>query len=142
MSGVIRVAIGVLTKICTDNVRVLIARRRDNGVLGGYWEFPGGKIEDGESLENCLVREFEEELGVVVKPGRGLPAIVHTYPHGTVELNPFYCELESGEPQDLEVAEHKWVTADELRGYDFPEANLDLLEEVIEALQSWDVQGV
>ena len=134
MADVIRVAIGVLVDGEGDNVRVLVAKRPESGVLAGYWEFPGGKLEAGETLERCVVREFEEEVNARVSVSGRLASIRHEYDYGVVELNPFYCRWEGGELKDLAVVEHRWVRPRELRDYEFPAANVSLVEQVIAEL--------
>lgn len=112
--------------------QVLIARRdRANAVLGGYWEFPGGKCEVGEEPAACLVREFEEELGVQVAVEAALGVIEHVYDHGMVRLWPFVCQLVAGEPRPLAASEVRWVRPRELGDYRFPEANVGLVREVV-----------
>ena len=134
MADVIRVAIGVLVDGEGEDVRVLIAKRPDNGVLAGYWEFPGGKLEADETPEGCVVREFEEELGVRVAVMRRMKVVRHRYDYGVVELNPFYCRWEGGELMNLGVADHRWVRLCELRDYRFPAANVSLVKRVIAEL--------
>lgn len=130
MSKTVHVAIGILTEHRQGATRVLIARRKDDAVLGGYWELPGGKIEAGESPEQCLVREFEEELGIVVQPGKALAVIEFQYDHAKVRLHPFFCSRVSGEPVNRHVAEHRWIEARELLDYQFPPANTQLMRQV------------
>ena len=84
------VAIGVLIDRKTGPARVLIARRRPDQALGGYWELPGGKIEVGETPKQCLEREFGEELGVGVSVGQALEAVEHDYEH---EYFAFYANV-------------------------------------------------
>ncbi len=110
--------------------KVLICRRKHDTVLGGYWEFPGGKCEAGETAEACVRREVREEVGLEVETLAGLAAIEHDYPYGRVRLHPFVCLHVSGEAQCLAVAEARWVLATELGGYEFPAANEGLLQAV------------
>ena len=136
----IQVAIGILVHRQENQVRVLIARRRDEVVLGGYWELPGGKLEPGETPEQCAAREFAEELNLRVTVGRGLPIIEHHYDHGLVRLHPFYCTLAPGphgteqQPQNLQVAEHRWVLPGELSNFRFPPANVSLIQRIQQEL--------
>jgi len=97
--------------------RVLIAQRPPDKLLGGLWEFPGGKQEPGESLPECLARELREELDIAVDIGRPLIAIDHTYTHFSITLHVFVCRHRAGAPRALQVAGWKWVTPAELAGY-------------------------
>ncbi len=106
----VRVAVGVVAR---DGC-VLVTHRRDGQLLGGWWEFPGGKVETGESIEVALVRELREEVGIETEPVRALAEIIHTYPHATVHLHPFLARCLAGEPQPLEVAACRWVNHAEL----------------------------
>lgn len=129
MQKTIDVAIGIVVEFHGRSPCVLIARRPEQSVLAGYWEFPGGKLEPGETAAQCLVREFQEELGVTIRPGDALRVIEHEYDHGCVRLHPYYCVRRAGTVQDLQVAEHRWVPLSQLDGYLFPSAN--------EALINW-----
>lgn len=113
----------IAAAVIQDRGRYLIARRRDDAVLGGYWEFPGGKLRPGESADACLRREVEEEVGVEIAVGELLERVVHRYPHGTVDIKFFRGTLLRGEPSPRSCAETRWVTASELRAYRFPPAN-------------------
>lgn len=107
--------------------RVLITRRQAGGHLGGLWEFPGGKLEPGESWEGALRRELHEELGIEAEVGREWDSIRHTYPGRRVHLRFFICRLGPLEPRPLGCAALAWVGADELGHYAFPEADQQLL---------------
>jgi mutator protein MutT len=110
--------------------KLLVCRRKADSVLGGYWEFPGGKCEPGETLEACACREVREETGLEVRVVRALGAIEHDYPHARVRLHPFVCEHAGGELRPLQVAEAKWIAAAEVAGYRFPEANAGLVAQI------------
>jgi 8-oxo-dGTP diphosphatase len=102
--------------------------RRQAGVhLEGYWEFPGGKCDAGETLEGCLAREIREELDAAVRVGSELLAVTHEYPERSVELRFFACELE-GDPQPMLGQEMRWVRREDLASLPFPPADAELLE--------------
>lgn len=103
-----------------DDGRILIAQRALDGMLGGLWEFPGGKREPGESLPDCLRREIREELGIEIAVGRQLGTVRHAYSHFRITLYAFECRHVSGDPQALDCADWAWVTVDELDSYAFP----------------------
>lgn len=107
---------------------ILIDRRKQEGLLGGLWEFPGGKVEPNETIEDCIVREIREELGIEIRVGDRLIVVDHAYTHFRVTLNVHNCEYVSGEPQPIECDEVKWVTLSELGQYPFPKANLQIIE--------------
>jgi A/G-specific adenine glycosylase len=97
--------------------RVLIAQRPESGLLGGLWEFPGGKVEPDEELPAGLRREIQEELAVHIEVGAHLGVYEHAYTHFRVTLHAFSCRLLDGEPQPIEAADLRWVTPPELKEY-------------------------
>lgn len=99
--------------------RFLIAQRPLDGLLGGLWEFPGGKQEPGESLEETLAREIQEELAMAIEVGRPLTTIKHAYTHFRITLHAFHARHSGGRPQNLGVADHAWVTLADLARYPF-----------------------
>jgi A/G-specific adenine glycosylase len=103
--------------------RVLIARRPSKGLLGGLWEFPGGKQKEGEDLPACLRRELREELGVETEVGTAFGQYQHAYTHFRVTLHAYRCRLLAGEPQPLAASELQWVTPAQLK--DFPMGKID-----------------
>jgi A/G-specific adenine glycosylase len=94
--------------------RLLVAQREADDMLGGLWEFPGGKREEGETLPECLAREMREELDVEVEVGDLLIVVEHTYSHFRLTLHVFHCRLAAGEPRCLECAAFRWATLAEL----------------------------
>jgi mutator protein MutT len=120
---VIEVAAGLVFR----QGRLLIAQRHPGSHLGGLWEFPGGKREPEETFEACLARELREELGIEVAVGRLVESVTHSYPEKTVHLRFFACRWLRHDPQPLDCAALRWVTADELALYDFPAADTRLL---------------
>jgi 8-oxo-dGTP diphosphatase len=113
--------------IWNDNQQILIDRRLPEGVMGGLWEFPGGKVEAGESIAECIKREIQEELGIEIAVGEHLITIDHTYTHLRVTLTVHHCRLIAGVPQPLECDEISWVHLDELENFDFPAANSQII---------------
>ena len=105
----------------------LVTRRQKGVHLEGYWEFPGGKCDPGETLDACLVREIQEELDTAVIVGRELLATEHEYPERIVELHFMNCEL-TGEPRPLLGQEMRWVARTELRALSFPPADDELID--------------
>jgi A/G-specific adenine glycosylase len=114
--------------IWNDQGQVLIDRRKQEGLLGGLWEFPGGKIEPGETVEDCVRREIQEELGIDIAVGDLLCTVTHTYSHFKVTLNVHHCTHLSGEPQPIECDEVRWVSLDQIEEYPFPKANIQIIE--------------
>lgn len=120
---------------CSGHLRVLMTRRPDTTVYGGWWEFPGGKAEPGETPEACVARELEEELGVlaeVIAPVPGAEELRHVYEHAAVRLHPRLCRLAPNSlmPQNLSVAEHRWATGEELASLRILPANGELVEQL------------
>jgi 8-oxo-dGTP diphosphatase len=113
--------------IWNDQGQILIDRRRPSGTMGGLWEFPGGKIEKGETVEECIKREINEELGILIEVGKHLITIDHTYTHLRVTLTVHHCRHLTGVPQPLECDEIRWVSLDELDRFAFPQANIQII---------------
>src|SRR5512134_975858 len=104
----------VAAGILWNGAEVLITRRHDHDHQGGRWEFPGGKRHDGETMEECLRREFREELGIDVAVGPLWRALSHVYPDRTVSLYFHFCSDASSTPRPLDVAELRWVAPEAL----------------------------
>ncbi len=121
--------------IWNDAGQILIDRRPQKGLLGGLWEFPGGKIEPGETVEDCIRREIQEELGIEVIVGDRLIVITHAYSHFRVTLNVHYCTHLSGEPQPIECDEIRWVQPTDLQNYPFPKANIQIIDAILANLK-------
>ncbi len=107
----------VTAAVISRDERVLIACRPPEGLLGGLWEFPGGKQQEGEDLPSCLRREICEELGAEIEVGAQLGIYEHAYTHFRVTLYAFKCSLLKGEPRPIEAAELRWVIPGELVKY-------------------------
>ena len=114
--------------------RVLLTRRAEGQHLAGMWEFPGGKLEEGESPEEALARECREECGIDVDVGEILDVTHHRFPEKDVLLLFYRCALRGGEVRHLEVADHAWVAPAELDRYPLPPAD-DRVVARIQALE-------
>ncbi len=108
--------------------KILISRRREGDMLGGLWEFPGGKQEPGESMEECLRRELREELDITVRIERPFVKVKHAYSHFRITLHTFLCRHSKGKPRTLECDEVRWVLLEELDQFAFPKADRVVLE--------------
>ncbi len=99
--------------------RFLIAQRPLDGMLGGLWEFPGGKVEPGETHAAAVTREIAEEMAIEVEAGDALAEVDHAYTHFRITLHAYHARYLAGEPQDIGVAAHAWVTLADLDDYAF-----------------------
>ena len=121
---VIEVAAGLIHR----DGRYLIARRKPGVHLAGFWEFPGGKREIGESLTECLQRELFEELSVRIDQPIPYRVIRHDYLNQIIELHFFLCAIEQGEPVSIGCEEIRWVYPEELTQFTFPPADYAVIE--------------
>ncbi|GBE30164.1 MAG TPA: (deoxy)nucleoside triphosphate pyrophosphohydrolase [Bacteroidetes bacterium] len=119
------VAAGLIWR--TDG-QVLISRRLDSSAHAGCWELPGGKVEEGETVSQALVREIQEELAVVIEAGTEFNRVTHDYGSYTVTLVGLHARFIGGEPQALGVAEWRWIDPAEMLTFTFPPANTRLFE--------------
>jgi A/G-specific adenine glycosylase len=103
--------------------KVLIDRRAETGLLGGLWEFPGGKIEPGETPEQALAREVAEELGIGVEVGEPLITVKHAYSHFTITMRVFHCRWRGGRKRNIACTASRWVLPKQLEDFAFPAAN-------------------
>lgn len=120
----------VAAAVIVKDGEYLITRRLDESHQGGLWEFPGGKREEGESLEDCLRREIKEELDLEIDVGELLRTIPYAYAFWTVRLHFFRCTIRSGTPSAIGCQDFEWVRPDQLALYPFPPANLPMLREL------------
>ena len=120
--------ISVAAAIIRRDQELLLTRRKADVHLPNLWEFPGGKVEAGESLQAALEREIREELGIRVKVLDEFFATTHHYASRSVDLHFFNCTIIEGEPRAIEVAEFRWVNRSDLRSFEFPEADRELVE--------------
>ncbi len=112
--------------------KVLIAQRKHDGLLGGLWEFPGGKQEKGESLKACLAREIREELGIEIAIGDLFSKVNHCYSHFRITLHTFLCTHRRGRVRKLDVADFRWVSPHELQNFAFPKADRVIIQKLLE----------
>ena len=118
------IGIGVVINAAGE---VLIDQRLEEGLLGGMWEFPGGKQEPGEAIEACIARELMEELGIVISVGEELITVDHAYSHKKLRFVVHLCSWISGEPQPLASQQVQWVRFDQLKNFPFPAANAQII---------------
>ena len=109
---------------------VLIAQRRDKDMLGGLWEFPGGKQETGETIQQCIARELKEELGINVEIGDFLVTVKHAYSHFTMEMHTYFARIKSGRPRPLHCQDYRWVKISCLRRVPYSKADLYIIDEL------------
>ncbi|WP_323845049.1 8-oxo-dGTP diphosphatase MutT [Microbulbifer magnicolonia] len=129
MGKVIHVAVGVVQRA---DGKILIARRPDHLHMGGRWEFPGGKVEEGETVQQALTRELREEVAIEVKDLKPLTEIRHEDPEKTVLLDTWWVTDFEGEAEGQEGQQTAWVEIADLTRYHFPDAN----QPIIAAIQS------
>jgi 8-oxo-dGTP diphosphatase len=130
--------IPVVAAVLLRGGRALVAQRPTGKHLALKWEFPGGKVEPGESPEEALRREIREELGVIIVTGRRLPSVVHQYETTCIELTAYCCSLASleSEPCAHEHAALRWVSLEELKTLDLAPADIPLLAHLGNELKS------
>lgn len=145
-------AIEVVAGLVRKGDCVLICRRPMNKARGGQWEFAGGKVEQGETKQQALVREFREELDVELKAGEVLLGVTHCYPDLTVHLSLLEATVARGEPRALEHSEIRWVKIEEIHAFDLCPADRELVsllhekawlhEQEIAQIHGWDFSHI
>ncbi|WP_367209128.1 (deoxy)nucleoside triphosphate pyrophosphohydrolase [Sphingobacterium sp. R2] len=128
--AITKVVCGIIFK---DDL-VLICRRKPEKSLGGYWEFPGGKVEDGESYEESLLRELIEELNLKVEIIEHFFDIVHHYDNGAIELISFICKTQSIATESTDHDLLEWVEVDDLLNWKLAPADIPIAKELIEEI--------
>ena len=123
----------VVAAIIIQNGRILVCQRTRHQTMPLKWEFPGGKIEEGEQPIEAIHRELNEELGINAEIGEEVSRIVHEYPNGTrVELRFFLVQKYQGELQNIIFRDIQWVERNQLPSFDFLEADLELVKTIAE----------
>lgn len=123
----------VVAALIWRNGKFLICRRPADKARGLLWEFVGGKVEEGETKKQALIRECREELAITVAPQNVFKEVVHKYPDISVRLTLFNCAITCGEPELLEHADMKWIAPAEIENYEFCPADEEILKSIQKA---------
>ena len=123
----------VVAALIWDKDKFMICQRPSHKARGLLWEFVGGKVELGETKEQALIRECQEELAVTLSVGDVFMDVVHEYPDLTVHLTLVNATIAEGEPQKLEHNDIKWITPSEIPNYEFCPADEEILAKICEA---------
>lgn len=121
------IAVGL---ILNQKGELLIALRPDNGMLGGLWEFPGGKKEPNETLKETVARELKEELGIDVEVYNKMKVLKHAYSHFKITMHAYWCTIQNGNPIPYASEKIAWVSMKEIDRYPFPKANISVIDEL------------
>lgn len=124
------IAVGIVFK----GGKILIAKRHENQMLGGLWEFPGGKVEQGETHEECVVREFKEEVNLQIEVVKPLCKVDHAFTHFTITITAYICNYVSGNAKAISGSKIKWVYPESLTEFPFPKANKVIIEKTMKFL--------
>lgn len=128
MSSSIAMVTEIAVAVVQHEGRYLIGLRPPEVPLGGLWEFPGGKVQTGETAQQAAARECREETGLVVVIGEAFPDVLHTYDHGQLRLHFFLCRLLDASKEDPTPERFRWVSGEKLVDYEFPAANAELIQ--------------
>jgi len=120
------ITVGAAVVINRKN-EVLVAQRRQEDMLGGLWEFPGGKREAGETIEECIVRELKEELGIKIEIGEFLTEVKHAYSHFTMDMHTYFAKIVAGRPRPIECQSYRWLKISDLRKLPYSKADLKII---------------
>jgi 8-oxo-dGTP diphosphatase len=123
---VVHVAVGVIAR----DDSIFITLRADDAHQGGKWEFPGGKVEQGETVQDALKRELAEEIGIDIKGSSPLTVITHDYGDKLVKLDVHMVREFDGEPFGKEGQQSKWLAIESLNAADFPDANVPIIDAI------------
>ena len=122
----------VVAALIWQGDKFMICQRSVHKARGLLWEFVGGKVESGETKEQALIRECEEELDILLSVGDVFVDVIHEYPDLTVHLTLFNALIAEGEPQKLEHNDIQWITPSEIQNYEFCPADEEILKKIIE----------
>ncbi len=120
----------VVAALLWNEDKFFIAQRSEERDLGGLWEFPGGKVEEGESHPVAISRECQEELGILVEVGELFEKVTHDYGDKIINLSLYSCEIKQGIPLLLEHKKMEWISIEEISNYDFCPADFPFLEKL------------
>jgi 8-oxo-dGTP diphosphatase len=123
----------VVAALIWNTDKFMICQRPSHKARGLLWEFVGGKVEPGETKEQALIRECQEELSVTLSVGDVFMDVIHEYPDLTVHLTLFNATIAEGEPHKLEHNDIEWITADEIPSYNFCPADKEILTKLMES---------
>ena len=132
----LRVVAAALARPAAGGFEILIAQRPAGKWQAGRWEFPGGKIETGETADLALARELLEELGITVHAARSMGVFPHDYPDRSVDIALWLVTAFGGDPQGLDGQALRWIPVDDLGEHDLLEADLPMLAPLREALRA------
>ena len=122
----------VVAALVWEGDKFMICQRPEHKARGLLWEFVGGKVEQGESREEALIRECREELEVTLSVGELFMDVVHEYPDLTVHLSLYHAAIAEGVPQKVEHNDIRWITPGEIPDYDFCPADIEILQKITE----------
>ena len=125
-----QVPLAVCAAVIQHQGKILLTQRPHDKLLGGFWEFPGGKIDPGESPHASLKREIREELAIEITVGPVLETVYHHYEWGSVLIIAYLCRWLEGEIQHLEVADHRWLAADQFSDFEILPADQPILARI------------
>lgn len=131
---IVRVVAAVIRRYNETGEPIIFATQKGYGDFKGGWEFPGGKIEPGESPEQALVREIREELETEIIVGELIDTVEYDYPNFHLSMDCFWCEVKSGDLKLLEASAAKWLTKEELGSVEWLPADVSLIEKIKEQL--------
>ena len=123
-------ALEVVAAVIIKNGKILITQRPEGKRQANFWEFPGGKIEEGEAPQTALQRELREELDITINVGVLVASVLHRYDWGKVEIQAYLCEWTGGQIKHLEVKDHRWVTPVNLANYDILPADFPIIDKL------------